>query len=49
MTFVFKFDCYCRENSWVLRTDQWNNGGILYCTICNTEITMDITGISYSA
>lgn len=48
MTFVFRFDCYCRNNQWVFRSDQWNNEGIIYCTDCNTEVKVDITGINYS-
>ena len=48
MTFLFKFDCTCRQNHWVLRTDRSYNDAKLYCYTCNTEIDVVITGISYS-
>ena len=48
MTYMFKFDCSCRKNQWVIRTDRNQNQLKLYCSVCSTEISAVIFGISYS-
>ena len=46
--FLFKYDCACRKNDWVLRTDRNYNMFKLYCSVCQTEIDGIISGISHS-
>lgn len=46
--FMFKYDCACRKNQWVCRTDRNYNQLKLYCSSCNTELDAIIAVISYS-
>ena len=47
--FLFKYDCACKGNHWVLRTDRQFNRVKIYCSNCITEMDAIISCISYSA
>ena len=47
--FLFKYDCACKKNAWVVRTDRQFNRIKVYCGHCITEIDAVIDCISYSA
>ena len=43
--FLFKYDCACKKNQWVVRTDRQFNRIKLYCGLCITEIDAIIDGV----